>query len=459
MIRKIGAQIDSLMAANPRRRYAVLFAVDLLLRIPVILLVMANPARAVPMGDSPGYYRLAENLSQRSVYSQAYAEPYIPDAARTPGYPLFVAAVFTAAGPSLVAVAVAQSLLHGLSGLLVARLGETWFRSARIGAAGALLWAVAPVPSVFCGILLTETLFTPVFLFALLMLSEPSLRRAALAGAALGLGILIRPIASLVWPALLPAFFPGNTWRRALANFAVFSAAAAAVLAPWLIRNAAVFGQPALSSVQGVNILYNTVSGYIAWRDGLTLGEARDATERMYREYLEERGIQPSNPVEVSDAQSALAMDILRSNPIPILWFNAVDSLNGFRPGASYVFIFLSPDTLDSDDTLEGELSPAMSNLGRPEILLMTLALSAFYVFLFLLAAVGIVSLVRGKKWLALMLFGLPAAVLIYLPGISSNARFRIPIEPLLCLLAAAALSEIIPFLAARVRKPSPRQA
>jgi 4-amino-4-deoxy-L-arabinose transferase-like glycosyltransferase len=457
MIRRIQAGFSTLANAEPLRRYLFLFALDFLLRIPVILLVAADPARAVPMGDPPGYYRLAVNLSEQGIYSQGTAEPYLPDTDRTPGYPLFLAAIFAVAGQSVVAAAVAQSLLHGLSGLLVARLGESLFGSPRIGAAGALLWAVAPIPAIFCGILLTETLFTPVFLLTLLLLTECSPRRSLLAGGALGLGILIRPIASLVWPALLPAFFPGTGWRRALANFAVFCAAAAAVLAPWLIRNNAVFGKPVLSSVQGVNILYNTISGYIAWRDGLTLTEARSETERLYAEYLAENGIHPSNRVETSDAESALAMKILLADPVRVLWFNGVDSLNGFRPGASYMVVFLSPNTLAPDDVSGGELSPAVANMARPEILLTMILLSGFYVALFLLAAAEIYSLLRRKKWRVLLLFGLPAAVLIYLPGISSNARFRIPVEPLICLLAAAALVEIPPLLAARLgRTPHP---
>jgi hypothetical protein len=46
----------------------------------------------------------------------------------------------------------------------------------------------------------------------------------------------------------------------------------------------------------------------------------------------------------------------------------------------------------------------------------------------------------------------LPCGILMYAPGISSNARFRIPIEPVLCLLAAAVLCELLPRVSARLR-------
>ena len=75
---------------------------------------------------------------------------------------------------------------------------------------------------------------------------------------------------------------------------------------------------------------------------------------------------------------------------------------------------------------------------------------------LFLLAAADLIRLVWNRSWKILVWLGLPCAVLMYSPGLSSNARLRIPIEPVLCLLAAAALIDILPALAARLRKKSP---
>ncbi len=456
MIQKIGARLNSIVDDTPRRRYLILFLFDLLLRLPVILLVLANPSRAVPMGDPPGYYQLALNLAEHGVYSQGTGVPYLPEANRTPGYPLFLDLVFQVSGPSVVAVAIAQSLLHALVGVMIARLGERNFGSVRIGMGGALFWAIAPIPSVFSGILFTEILFTSVFLLLLLLLTDPPLRRAAVAGGVLGIGILIRPIAILVWPALLPFFFLGSGWRRWVARYAVFSLILVAVVSPWIYRNTVVFGKPIVSSIQGNNLLYYNAAGYIARRDGLTLRESQELAIQEYQAYLLEKKLQPATPMEESDAMSATAIRILSADPIRALWFNWLDSLNGFRPGVSYLFMFLAPDSLTPNDTTGAELSPAVSNLDRPEILLTAVLLSVFYGFLFLLAAAGIVSLVRKRNWKVLTLFGIPCFFLMYSPGLASNARFRIPVEPLLCLLAAAALSEILPLIITRFRRKIP---
>jgi 4-amino-4-deoxy-L-arabinose transferase-like glycosyltransferase len=458
MIRKTSKLLQYLLLSEPWRRYAVLFVFDLLLRIPVILLVAANPDRAVPLGDPPGYLLLAMNLLTHGVFSSSVEAPFLPELLRTPGYPFFLFLVFRTAGPSMVAVAAVQSLFHAASAVLLCRLGEALFRSAPIGVSAALIWTVAPIPSIFTGILLTEILFTTFFLLTLWLVVEPTPLRTVAGGLFLGLGIWIRPIAVLVWAALLPVFVFRRDWRKTVGRLMLFSATLAAALLPWIARNAVLFGRPSFSVLQGLNLYEYNVPGYLMHRDGLTLVEARTVLDRKFQEYIQEHNLRPANLMEETDVMAAVAMPYVTSDPVRFLWFNALDDLNGLRPGASYFFMFLSPDTLTPDDRTGGNLSPAASHLDRPEILATTILLSVFYGGLFLLSAIGFFLLIRKREWRTILLFALPAFLLMYVPGIDSNARFRIPIEPLLCLLAAAALLEILPALAARLRKKSPSE-
>jgi 4-amino-4-deoxy-L-arabinose transferase-like glycosyltransferase len=434
-------------------RLTALLVFGLILRLPVILLVAENPTRAVPMGDPPGYHQLALNLYQRGIYSMSPGAPFVIDASRTPGYPLFLAGVFHLAGPSDLAVVLVQSLIHALTGVLLAVLGERLFRSRRIGVTGAVLWAIAPLPAVFAGIFLTEILFTLFFLLLLLAVTGGGYRRAAAAGALLGIAILIRPIGIFLWPSLLPALCLGAGWRKAAVRCALFSITMGLALAPWLIRNQVLFSRPTLAAVQGVNLLYNNAAGYVAWRDGLHLKEAREVVDGYYRAYLAENGLHPANGTEESDAMSAAGMQVLLADPVRAVWFNALDALNGFRPGASYLVVFLEPGTIYPNSLSEGELSPAVSNISRPEVLGITVAVTIFYGIVFLLTGVGILHLLRDRNWLPLALLILPCFLLLYLPGISSNARFRLPLEPGFFLLAGVAIHQTIPCLYRRLRR------
>jgi hypothetical protein len=212
MNRKIMAFLNSILDGSARRRYAGLFLLSLLLRLPVLFLVIANPARAVPPGDAPGYLQLAMNLLDHGVFSACTGVPYLPEAFRTPGYPVFLALILQVFGSSVIAVAIAQSLLHIFTGLIIARLGEEAFGSIPVGVVGSILWAMAPIPSIFSGMLFSEILFTMFFLLLLWLLTKPTGLKVAAAGVCLGIGILIRPISILVWPALFPFFFFNSGW-------------------------------------------------------------------------------------------------------------------------------------------------------------------------------------------------------------------------------------------------------
>jgi hypothetical protein len=446
----------SFLGSAAWRRYLVLFLLGFLLRLPVIFLAFANPARAIPPGDAPGYYQLGINLFQHGVFSPSSATPFQPDAFRTPGYPLFLALIFFLAGSSTLAVVFAQSLLHAVTGLVIVRLGEKVLGSLRIGVIGCVLWMIAPLPAIFAGLLLSEILFTAFFLVLLLVLTETRLVYSAFGGALLGAAILIRPIGIFIWPSLIPALCLGIGWRRAIAKCALFSAMVAAVIAPWLYRNYLNFGNPTLATVQGGNLLYYNAAGYIAWRDGLNLGEARDVASRYYQQYLAETGLHPATEVEESDAMSSAAIRMLLADPLRGIWFNALNSLNGLRPGASYFIMYLEPGIINSDSLTNGELSPAISNINRPEILLVTVILSVFYGLLYLLSAISILQLLWYRKWMALALLVVPCVLIMYIPGLASNARFRIPIEPILCLLAAWALCMAIPSFLEHFSKRTP---
>jgi hypothetical protein len=437
----------------------VLFAIGLLLRIPVLLLVAANPSRAIPIGDPPGYHQLALNLYERGIYSMSAGEPFLPDASRTPGYPLFLAGVFHLAGPSELAVAAAQSLIHALTGVLIAVLGERLFRSVRIGVIGAALWIIAPLPAVFAGIFLTEILFIFFFLLLLIACTGRGIRHAALAGALLGVGLLVRPISVVLWPSLLPALCLGIPIRKAVARCGLFSLIVALVLTPWLLRNQDLFGKPVLSSVQGVNLLYNNAAGYVGWRDGLYLADAREVVDAYYRDYLEQNGLNPANGTEESDAMSAAAMQMMLADPIRAVWFNALDAVNGFRPGASYVDVFLEPETIAPGDLIEGELSPAVSHLSQPATLAITVVMTVFSASVLLLAGVATLHLLRERQWLPLALLILPCFLMLYLPGISSNARFRLPLDPGFFLLTGYAVVHTIPSMYGRLRRKKPAAA
>jgi hypothetical protein len=424
------------------RRGIILFLLCLAVNLPVLLLVAQEPLRAIPAGDPPGYDELAHDLSRFGVSPPSDAATFRPEIFRTPGYPGFLALVYGLFSSSVLAVAIAQGMLHAISGAILGELTERFLDSITAGWAAGILWAVAPIPLVFSGMLFTETLFTSLLVLAVFLLLRRSVWGAMLAGFVLGVAVLVRPIGVVILPALLPAAAWNTKWRQGFIRAAGFLLAGSLALAPWVVRNWIVFGRPALAAVGGNNLLYYTAGSCLGWRTGKGWAEGQQMATAEYADYLTANGQRPGSPAEEADAMSAVAVRILLRTPLECGAYSLLDSLNSLRPGASYTVQFLFPGLLPAND-LGSDLSPAASNLAEPKVLAVSVALSIFYGLIYLLACGGLFSLPRGKRLSVILFWVIPMALFFYIPGIAGNARFRIPAEPGLCLLAAWGLIQV----------------
>ena len=130
------------------------------------------------------------------------------------------------------------------------------------GYVAAAVLAVWPNLVFHTGAALTESLFLLLLLVVVLLaISAPGgggewdVRRCVLVGLVLGAATLVRPVTVPVFPALLVVFLVGRIgWRRAITQTAIVTAAAVAVLVPWVIRNAVVMDQITLSTNTGDNL-------------------------------------------------------------------------------------------------------------------------------------------------------------------------------------------------------------
>jgi 4-amino-4-deoxy-L-arabinose transferase-like glycosyltransferase len=207
--------------------------------------IFVAPHSAAWVGDAR-YYVTAANLLAGRGFSMDAAPPYRPSVASVPAYPLFMAAVYAVSGNSDNAVRVAQALLDLLNCLLVSyvsfRLAPPGLKRraalAALAAYGLFSWFTL----VWTASLLTETLalfFTALTLaFCAEGLEDGGRARWAWAGVACGLAILTRPDSVLLAAAVV--IFLARS-AAALAPAALFCLAAVLTLAPWTLRNYAVF--------------------------------------------------------------------------------------------------------------------------------------------------------------------------------------------------------------------------
>lgn len=194
-----------------------------------------------------GYTRVGPPVSEKRCGDGATGEP---TAFRPPGFPMFLAAVYTVSEPLGIERWIAARVAQAIVGtLVVALLGvvawQLFGRRAALAAIG--IGAVYPPWIVLGGSLLTETLFVALMLAAVAAVlayraAGGSTRWLIAAGVLCGLATLTRSNApALIVPLAIAVAMHGvgeRPLRTRLGHAAALVAIAAVVVAPWTIRNA-----------------------------------------------------------------------------------------------------------------------------------------------------------------------------------------------------------------------------
>ncbi|MGC2421457.1 MAG: glycosyltransferase family 39 protein [Candidatus Acidiferrales bacterium] len=241
-------------------------------------------------GDGPFYIELAWNWLKYGVYGLSVNGHIMPADIRTPGYPAFLAAVFTFAGNSARAVMFTQALVDMatcfLIALIAARLAPERSRP-RVALAALWLAALCPFTANYAAVTLTETLATFFTALAILVLVETpagaaevrggaplfpgsNLSRWFLAGIVAGFGTLVRPETPLVLLAaglvLMAKWRRPPDWPKLMRAGLLMGTGLVLPLLPWAARNARTFHEVQFLASRNAGLPgeYNP-SGINAW--------------------------------------------------------------------------------------------------------------------------------------------------------------------------------------------------
>jgi 4-amino-4-deoxy-L-arabinose transferase-like glycosyltransferase len=340
--------------------------------------------------DSERYINLAENIIDRGMFSY---EGRVPTANDTPGFPLFLVGLRLLFGPSLMAIYLAQIVLSVATVLMAFYIARQYF-SDQAGLWAVALIAIYPMGFIFVATPLTETLYS--FLVAAFLAVFARISRgvnwAMAAGVVGGMATLTRPIVGgfLGLACLFLALKP-KTRVSGLVVLGVFIL----VMAPWVIRNAVVFNEfIPLSTTTG----YQIYGGHVAGATGGGEGHMRVGVD--FTPW-------PVQPPGVSDNEwsrrlTAMGLEVYLSDPL--LFFERLPRKiwNMWRPtwgGASF------------------------KNW---------IAIGGVYLLIWTLALVCLLS----KKSKAPLLWGFVLYHIAVHALIFGIVRYRIPVEPVLCVLA-----------------------
>ena len=406
--------------AKTRSWLVALLSVALVVRAAWALAQPTDDAALDKLPDQREYLLLAQNLLNGNGLK--FYDPRFRDevyAFRTPGYPLLIAAC----GASVRTVRLVQAVLDTSTVLAIYFLARRWLAE---GPAlfGATLVAFNPFLIYFTGLLLTETLFTAMLAWGMLLLlgaREPTADAAdpvtwrrtvcwLAGGLLLALSVLVRQsaIGLPVVLGLSAAFVnrrEGSPYHRRwpLPVGSTMLLLTVVVLLPWAYRNYRVLGA----------WVWTATNGGITAYDGLN-PDATGASDQTFVQSMPE--LRAMGELGRSKALSDRAKEFVRQQPLRVAQLALVKAARTWSP------VPLSQDYGGWKYRIVG--------------LLYSLPLDVLVVIGLLRRSAGGGSLTRSAKAFLL----LPA---IYFTAVHmltvGSLRYRIPAEPPMAVLAASA--------------------
>jgi 4-amino-4-deoxy-L-arabinose transferase-like glycosyltransferase len=416
------------------RRQGPWLAAIVLLAVVTRLVALSADDGYRPGNDAFEYDYYARSIAAGDGYPQSgYLLQGGPTAVRGPGYPYMLGAVYAVSGDSILAGRLLGVVLGALAVLLLYLIAKrVWGR--RIGLLAAALAAVFPPLVLLSRDLVSETLFIPLELGAVLCVlnfrrSGGELRWALAAGGLCGVAALTRntgfalllPVALGVWT-LRPRLRP-----RAMLAPALAVGCAALAVAPWIARDAVEFGRfvPVTTSAGiATSGTYNEAS----FKDSADHGAWRDP--QIVREFTPLFVTAGIDEATVDATLRRRARDFAWQHPGYVAETSAWNLLR--------LFEIVGGSVVDGHgravaDRGIGSADPASERIG--------LAIVA------ILAVLGVVAMVQSRSrggdrppriphgplflWLVPILMILVAAPIAGLP------RYRLPADPFLLILAA----------------------
>jgi 4-amino-4-deoxy-L-arabinose transferase-like glycosyltransferase len=395
---------------RPRRRtfsaaLALIGGAAFGVRLFYILVIARAP---VGVGGDAGFYHSSANLIAhghfyyREIFCHAYRTAEHP-----PLFSLVLSVGSSLGGDTLLAHRIVGCAIGSCSVVLIGLLGRR-IGGPPAGVVAAAIAALYPPLITADGLVMSEPLFVLLVTAALLVAFEcsarPSVALALGLGAVTGLAILTRGegvllLPLLAWPAAYTrsAHVPGRA-----ARLAAVTAAAALLVAPWMVRNAVVFHRVILAAdssgvIAGANCRDTYYGRDIGWWSRDCLERARTRTQLLE-----------------GDASTSAAVRYARDHVTRLPLVAGVRVLRTFD--------FFQP-------LRQGNLEPRRRWVDVAGLV--------FYYPLLILAVIGAIQL-RRDRWLVLA----PIAMVVIVSALGWGiGRFRVAADVSLIVLAAYLLT------------------
>ena len=392
--------------------------------------------------DASGYHRLALCILTDGSFGG--------DTFRTPGYPLFVASHYFLFGLKPWFVFITQIFLNIFSIIMVYHLGKTILNK-KIGLIASFLFAVDPHQIAYNVTLLSDTLFTSIFLASILLLvlgfKNKKIPYFLISAFVLGIATLVRPISQFFVFFTLGFILIYTKFKYSFRFKTIILYALLFILtiSPWLYRNYSKYNHLNLSTAQGHNLLLYDV----AYTEVLKTGKPIKVVQSEFQEKAIEMGYnEANNPFDNSIIYNKIAVNYIRNN-----W--KIYFRNHFK-GIFNMYTALGTQNISKLLNLESK-DLSFHHFSSPGVLKMV---SGFFksksfheiiigmiIFIFLMICYisffyGCFLMIKNKEYFYFIMLIVTIVYFSIFTGVIGLSRYKLPITPFYITISAYGLFE-----------------
>ncbi len=399
--------------------------------------------------DSYEYNLLGINIEQHGYYLPHGGEPGLR---RSPGYPLYLAAVYKFLGQKPAIALFLQILLSGLTPLLLYMNANLLF-SKRVARIASALSVIEPVSIIYANILLSETIFVIFLLlstyFFIKSLKQKSTSALVMAAVTTGVGAYFRPVI-LYLPFAYAFTYIAVSWlsfKDRILHAAGIIVLTAVAVAPWFVRNYVVDRYKGFCSIQDVNLYYYRAAGVISDIENLPLKTVQDRLKAAVP-----AGLSLVNKYQFMRDK---AFNVIVHHPYAygkVMMKGSINMLLSPERYAVFKLAGIPPRFLGimwQGHSVHEALHMMMSD---PFIVTSAVIYQlVFTVLTGLLILIGIL-VIAGEGYIRelLTLLFIIAYFIVVSAGPEAEPRFRLPVLPYMLILAAVAISALFTSVASK---------
>jgi 4-amino-4-deoxy-L-arabinose transferase-like glycosyltransferase len=381
--------------------------------------------------DARGYHRLAVNLVEHNIFSQKEDAPYVPEIGRTPVYPTFLAITYSIFGVKPCFAIIFQLVISSLTCIFVYKIGKTLF-SEKIALLASILVAFEYAGILYSNLLLTETLFTFIFIihiYFLVRFFETNHNKNLISSAIfLGISSLCRPVSVYFFIFLMAIFYIHykNNFRKGISAYMILCAAFLMTIFPWMIRNYVVAGKFLVS--------YQQISA-LSWHNDIHKHFKKE--QKQDHNILEKRNKNQAT-FAIKNTINVLLSYSKKISKGTSRFFTIIGSR-----GYTHV-LGISGDLIQRKNWDKGffhAIKIAIENKAGPEKIVIFWGIT-FLIFIYFLTVFGIFSAIKTKNFNKIILY---IFIVFYFVITSApfayTERYRVPVMPYMIIIACYGVS------------------